>query len=83
MIQGADKDGNDEISFIEFLQLMATNLINPKKPEKQDEYAEAFKVFDRMADGHVDSIELIQAMTNVGAQKEEDMKENGLSTEAQ
>ena len=64
MVAGADKDGNAEISFFEFCVLMAKNV---KQPEKKDEYAEAFKVFDRMSNGSVDSIELIQAMTNVGA----------------
>ena len=38
-----------------------------KEPEKKDEYAEAFKVFDRMANGTVDGTELVQAMKNVGA----------------
>ena len=39
---------------------------NIKEPEKKDEYAEAFKVFDRLANGTVDKVELIQAMRNVG-----------------
>jgi Ca2+-binding EF-hand superfamily protein len=56
MITTADRDGNEEISFFEFCVLMATNV---KNPEKKDEYAEAFKVFDRMANGYVDSVELV------------------------
>ena len=78
MVAGADKDGNAEISFFEFCVLMAKNV---KQPEKRDEYAEAFKVFDRMSNGSVDSIELIQAMTNVGAQKLEDLTEASAQAE--
>ena len=78
MVAGADKDGNAEISFFEFCVLMAKNV---KQPEKKDEYAEAFKVFDRMSNGSVDSIELIQAMTNVGAQKLEDLTEASAQAE--
>ena len=73
MVKGADRDGNAEISFFEFCVLMAGNI---KQPEKKDEYAEAFKVFDRLANGTVDTVELVQAMTNVGSQRVEECGED-------
>ena len=44
MIDSVDEDQNGIIDFHEFLALMSSSM---KEPEKKDEYAEAFKVFDR------------------------------------
>ena len=44
MIDSVDEDQNGIIDFSEFLALMSSSM---KEPEKKDEYAEAFKVFDR------------------------------------
>ena len=56
MMNDVDQDQNGDIDFFEFCALMAKRV---KEPEKKDEYAEAFKVFDRMANGTVDGVELI------------------------
>ena len=44
MVESVDIDGDGVIDFTEFLGLMAGRM---KEPEKKDEYANAFKVFDR------------------------------------
>ena len=80
MVKGADRDGNAEISFFEFCVLMAGNI---KQPEKKDEYAEAFKVFDRLANGTVDTVELVQAMNNVGSQRVEECGDDTQRAEEQ
>ncbi|XP_063715392.1 neo-calmodulin-like [Symsagittifera roscoffensis] len=50
MINEVDKDGNGEIDFEEFLEMMAGKM---HAPTIDDEIQEAFKIFDRQSKGYI------------------------------
>ena len=55
MIQSVDKNGNMEIDFSEFLQLMSEKM---KDTDTESELVESFKVFDRDGNGLIGQNEL-------------------------
>merc|ERR1739845_21182 len=63
MINEVDVDGNGTIDFPEFLSLMAHKM---KDTDTEEELIEAFKVFDRDANGFISAAELRHVMTNLG-----------------
>ena len=70
MIQEVDQDGDNVIDFTEFLGLMAGRM---KEPEKKDEYADAFKVFDRQNTNTVNSEEIQAAITHLGRERNDEV----------
>ena len=63
MIEEVDEDKNGEITFLEFLGLLARRM---KEADPEDELLEAFKVFDRDGNGFITSHELRHIMNNLG-----------------
>ncbi|ELT88073.1 hypothetical protein CAPTEDRAFT_162839 [Capitella teleta] len=63
MVNEVDIDGNGEIDFEEFLQMMAKKM---KESDSEEEIIEAFKVFDKDGDGFLSAKELKQVMLNLG-----------------
>ena len=63
IINDVDADGNGTIDFSEFVSLMARKL---KDKNKEDEFAEAFKVIDRDGDGLISPDELHHVLINLG-----------------
>ncbi|XP_075246684.1 calmodulin-like [Convolutriloba macropyga] len=63
IIAEVDKDGNGEIDFPEFLQMMAGKL---KERKLEDDLQEAFRIFDQNGDGLVSPAELKFVMVNLG-----------------
>ncbi len=63
MIDEVDLDKNGTIDFKEFLGLMVKKM---KDTDTEEELLEAFKVFDRDANGFITNHELRHVMTNLG-----------------
>merc|ERR1711974_102104 len=63
MINEVDADGNGTIDFIEFLSLMSRKT---KDTDTEEELIEAFKVFDKDADGFISASEMKNSMENLG-----------------
>ncbi|MER7986969.1 EF-hand domain-containing protein [Streptomyces noursei] len=63
LITEVDADGNGTIGLPEFLDLMARK---SKKTDSVDEIIEAFKVFDKDADGIISTVEVRHILTTLG-----------------
>jgi calmodulin len=63
MINEVDEDGNGTLDFEEFLQMMAKKV---KGTDGEEELREAFRVFDKDANGFISAAELRHVMTNLG-----------------
>lgn len=61
-INDVDKDGNGELDFQEFLNLMSKMVGR----DPYEELSDALKVFDRQGDGHVSVKELKHVLTRMG-----------------
>ncbi|XP_060606890.1 calmodulin-beta-like [Ruditapes philippinarum] len=64
MINEVDVDGNGEIDFSEFVEMMSKRAHNHPDPEA--DLREAFKVFDKDGDGFICAKELRVVMTSLG-----------------
>jgi len=69
MIQEVDADGNGEIDFAEFVQMMKTQLQNR---DINQELMEAFQVFDCNKNGRISPTELKTTMKNLGQELTDD-----------
>ena len=63
MINEVDGDGNGIIDFPEFFSLMARKM---KDTDTEEEFIEAFKVFDRHENGLIYATELHHVVNNLG-----------------
>jgi len=63
MIKESDADGNGQIDFPEFCNMMITKM---KDNISEDEIREAFLLFDNDGNGYISSAELRHVMTNLG-----------------
>ena len=63
IMEEMDVDGNGEISFAEFLALLARRLMHS---DNEEEIYEAFKVFDTDKDGEISANELMVVLTSLG-----------------
>ncbi|GBG33518.1 Calmodulin [Hondaea fermentalgiana] len=69
MFDEVDVDGSGEISFEEFLEIMAEmsgESSTEKEPGQAENWAEAFKIFDLDGDGFVTAAELGKVLENMG-----------------
>jgi troponin C len=75
MVDEVDEDGSGTIDFDEFTQMMSKQLAAealeqiPERPEK--ELAEAFRIFDKNADGYLDFDEIKAALDGVNEKFED------------
>ncbi len=63
MIDEMDEDGSGKIEFREFLNIFAKKM---KEPETEDDFIEAFKIFDTDGNGLISGKELKQVMNTLG-----------------
>lgn len=71
MIQEADIDGNGTVEWDEFLRLMKRYLKRRAQQDEDDEFQEAFTVFDHDGNGFIDREELRLTMQRLGEELSE------------
>lgn len=64
MINDVDVNGDGEIDFAEFLEMMARRL--GTENNQNEELRQAFQVFDKDGDGHITGVELKLVMKQLG-----------------
>ena len=63
MINEVDANGDGVIDLPEFFTMMARKM---RDTDREEEFKEAFKVFDRDGNGYISAAELRHVMTNLG-----------------
>lgn len=63
MIEDADVDGNGQIDFMEFTQMI---LKRQKQEEQEDTLQDAFKLFDKDNDGKISANDLYDTLFKLG-----------------
>lgn len=76
MINEVDVDGSGTVDFPEFLDMMAKKIQNT---DSAGEVREAFRVFDKMNEGHINVNELRFVLTNINCQLTQDEIEELIS----
>jgi len=71
VMKTVDEDGNDQIEFDEFLELMK-DLGNQSAEDKEQELIDAFNVFDMDGDGFIEKHELKEIMEKLGTKLDEE-----------
>jgi len=69
LLQHMDTDGEGGIELDEFLAHMADQIELRKKVDPEHDFKEAFQVFDKDGNGHVDSDELRRVLVECGRMK--------------
>ncbi len=73
MIEDADADGNGQIDFMEFTQMI---LKRQKQEEQEDTLQDSFKLFDRNNDGQITADDLYETLSKLGENiSKEDIEE--------
>ncbi|KAK7344182.1 hypothetical protein VNO77_13516 [Canavalia gladiata] len=70
MMNEVDMDGNGTIEFGHFLNLMARKM--KKQSELEEEFKEAFRLFDKDKDGYISPTELLCVMRSIGVKVTEE-----------
>ncbi|XP_075427917.1 troponin C, skeletal muscle isoform X1 [Ascaphus truei] len=66
IIEEVDEDGSGTIDFEEFLVMMVRQMKEDAQGKSEEELAECFRVFDKNADGYIDSEELGEILRSSG-----------------
>ncbi|XP_039683274.1 calmodulin-2/4 isoform X2 [Medicago truncatula] len=77
MMNEVDTDRNGTIEFREFLNLMARKL---KESEAEEEFKEAFRVFDKDKDGYISPSELRSVLSTIGEKVTDEELEQMIKT---
>ena len=73
MVRHADRNKDKAIDFKEFLLIMIRHIQQQEEPDREEEYMEAFKVFDRDDDKTVEAREIYAGIKNLGSDREADV----------
>ena len=65
IINEVDADGDGVMNFSEFLTMMAHKI---RESEREDDFSEAFRMFDKDGNGFISATELCQVMISMGEQ---------------
>ncbi|KAK9950192.1 hypothetical protein M0R45_005693 [Rubus argutus] len=68
MIHEADQDGDGQVSYEEFVRLTRPDKIKDTD-DSEEEFKEAFRVFDKDQNGFISAAELHQVMTDLGEKR--------------
>lgn len=63
IINKVDANGDGVMNFLEFLTMMANKV---RESEREDEFSEAFRAFDKDGNGFISATELCQVMIDMG-----------------
>nr|DBA27807.1 TPA: hypothetical protein GDO54_008264 [Pyxicephalus adspersus] len=66
IIEEVDEDGSGTIDFEEFLVMMVRQMKEDAQGKSEEELAECFRIFDKNADGYIDSDELAEILRSSG-----------------
>ncbi|CAJ0966121.1 unnamed protein product [Ranitomeya imitator] len=66
IIEEVDEDGSGTIDFEEFLVMMVRQMKEDAQGKSEEELAECFRIFDKNADGYIDSEELGEILRSSG-----------------
>ena len=70
MVGNADRNNDQAIDFKEFLLIMIKHIQMTEEPDKEQEYMEAFKIFDRDDDKTIEAREIYACIRNLNSERE-------------